>query len=54
VVFTYLEGGEVLPVDVVDFPRLGKRMVRTASERTLYDESAGVAFSHAPLAPGGG
>jgi len=35
-------------VDVVDFPRLGKRMVRVGDERTLYSASAGEAFFHAP------
>jgi uncharacterized cupin superfamily protein len=38
---TYLEGGELVPVDVVDFPRLGKRMVRIGDDRWMYPASAG-------------
>jgi uncharacterized cupin superfamily protein len=45
---SYLEGGEVLAVDVVDFPRLGKRIVRIGDERTMYEASAGEPFFHAP------
>ena len=35
----YLMGGEVLDVDVADFPRLGKRMVRRGMEVEIYDVS---------------
>jgi uncharacterized cupin superfamily protein len=35
----YLVGGEALDVDVADFPRLGKRMVRRGMEVEVYDES---------------
>ncbi len=32
-------GGEALDVDVADFPRLGKRMVRRGMEVEIYDAS---------------
>ena len=35
----YLVGGEVLDVDVADFPRLGKRMVRGGQDVEIYDVS---------------
>ena len=35
----YLVGGEVLDVDVADFPRLGKRMVRRGQDVEVYDVS---------------
>ena len=35
----YLMGGEVIDVDVADFPRLGKRMVRRETEVEIYDAS---------------
>ncbi|CAA9410748.1 MAG: hypothetical protein AVDCRST_MAG01-01-1602 [uncultured Rubrobacteraceae bacterium] len=35
----YLVGGEALDVDVADFPRLGKRMVRHGQEVEIYDVS---------------
>jgi uncharacterized cupin superfamily protein len=35
----YLMGGEVLDVDVADFPRLGKRMVRRGRDVEIYDAS---------------
>jgi uncharacterized cupin superfamily protein len=44
----YLEGGELLGVDVVDFPRLGQRIVRIGDQRTLYRDAAGEPFTHAP------
>ncbi len=37
-------GGEVLDVDVADFPRLGKRMVRRGMEVEVYDVSDAKAF----------
>jgi uncharacterized cupin superfamily protein len=33
----YLMGGEALDVDIADFPRLGKRMVRRGQEVEIYD-----------------
>src|SRR5918997_6532668 len=33
----YLMGGEGLDVDVADFPRLGKRMVRRGQDVEIYD-----------------
>jgi uncharacterized cupin superfamily protein len=35
----YLMGGEALDMDIADFPRLGKRMVRSGSEVQIYDHS---------------
>lgn len=35
----YLVGGEMLNVDVADFPRLGKRMVRCGEDVEIYDTS---------------
>lgn len=35
----YLVGGEALDVDVADFPRLGKRMVRRGQDVEIYDVS---------------
>jgi uncharacterized cupin superfamily protein len=35
----YLMGGEVLDVDVANFPRLGKRMVRRGQDVEIYDAS---------------
>jgi len=43
----YLVGGEVLDVDVADFPRLGKRMVRRGQDVEIYDVSDAKEF--APL-----
>ena len=40
----YLMGGEVLDVDVADFPRLGKRMVRRETEVEIYDASEAKEF----------
>ena len=40
----YLVGGEVLDVDVADFPRLGKRMVRRGQDVEVYDVSAAEGF----------
>lgn len=34
---TYLVGGENLDMDIADFPRLGKRMVRTKDKIDIYD-----------------
>ncbi len=33
----YLVGGENLDVDIADFPRLGKRMVRRGQDVEIYD-----------------
>ncbi|HEX2729547.1 MAG TPA: cupin domain-containing protein [Rubrobacteraceae bacterium] len=35
----YLVGGEVLDVEVADFPRLGRRMVRRGQDVEVYDVS---------------
>jgi uncharacterized cupin superfamily protein len=35
----YLVGGEALDVDIADFPRLGKRMVRRGQEVEIYEAS---------------
>lgn len=35
----YLVGGEALDMDVADFPRLGKRMVRSGEDVQIYDHS---------------
>ena len=35
----YLMGGEALDVDIADFPRLGKRMVRRGMDVEIYDVS---------------
>jgi len=40
----YLMGGETLNHEVADFPDLGKRMVRTGSEITIYDLEDGRPF----------
>ena len=40
----YLVGGEVLDVDVANFPRLGKRMVRRGGDVEVYDVSAAEGF----------
>ena len=45
----YLSGGEHHEVEVADFPRHGKRAIRTAHGLTLYPLSAGE-----PLVQGGG
>jgi uncharacterized cupin superfamily protein len=36
----YLMGGESRPVEIGDFPRLGRRMVRINGQETTYDLSA--------------
>jgi uncharacterized cupin superfamily protein len=40
----YLSGGENAPVEIGDFPREGKRMVRMRHEVTVYPASAGEPF----------
>ena len=40
----YLMGGEALDVDIADFPRLGKRMVRRGQEVEIYDVSDAKGF----------
>ncbi len=40
----YLVGGEALDVDIADFPRLGKRMVRRGQEVEIYDVSDAKGF----------
>jgi uncharacterized cupin superfamily protein len=38
----YLMGGENLPVEIADFPTLGKRIVRGPNEVVLYELAQGV------------
>ncbi len=45
----YLSGGQNEPLEIADFPREGKRMVRMVNEVTVYPTSAGEPFG----APGG-
>lgn len=45
----YLMGGENRDCEVSDFPRLGKRVVRTGGELTVYDLADGQPFG--PLGP---
>ncbi|HZF59380.1 MAG TPA: cupin domain-containing protein [Rubrobacter sp.] len=40
----YLVGGEALDVDIANFPRLGKRMVRRGQEVEIYDASDAKGF----------
>jgi uncharacterized cupin superfamily protein len=40
----YLCGGENVPLEIADFPREGKRMVRMRHEVTVYPIASGVAF----------
>lgn len=40
----YLSGGENAPLEIGDFPRLGRRMVRMASEVTSYPTALGEPF----------
>jgi uncharacterized cupin superfamily protein len=40
----YLMGGENLGTDIADFPRHGKRMVKTPAGVTIYDLAAGKPF----------
>ena len=40
----YLMGGETLDHEVADFPALGKRMVRTGGDITIYNLEDGRAF----------
>jgi uncharacterized cupin superfamily protein len=34
---TYLVGGESLDMDIADFPRLGKRMIRSGEKIEIFD-----------------
>lgn len=38
----YLSGGESRDMEVADFPRLGKRLVRVGQNVTMYPQEAGV------------
>jgi uncharacterized cupin superfamily protein len=38
----YLSGGESHEVDIADYPRLGKRMVRVGTRTDIYDLEGGV------------
>ncbi|HEY6001516.1 MAG TPA: cupin domain-containing protein, partial [Anaeromyxobacter sp.] len=40
----YLSGGENAPLEIADFPRDGKRMVRMRHEVTVYPLDAGQPF----------
>ena len=40
----YLVGGENLDVDIADFPRLGRRMIRRGREVEIYDVSGARGF----------
>lgn len=41
----YLMGGENSKMDVIDFPTLGRRMVRTGAEIMIYDQASGQPFA---------
>ncbi len=45
----YLSGGENREFDVAEFPRLGKRMVRSGKRIDIYDEADAQSFG--PVAP---
>jgi uncharacterized cupin superfamily protein len=45
----YLVGGEALSHEIVDFPTVGKRMVRLDNDLTIYDLASGAPFG--PLKP---
>ncbi|HKH76125.1 MAG TPA: cupin domain-containing protein [Rubrobacteraceae bacterium] len=40
----YLVGGENLEVDIADFPRLGKRMLRRGKDVEIYDVADAMGF----------
>ena len=40
----YLVGGENLDVEISDFPRLGKRMLRRGQDVEIYDTSDAQSF----------
>jgi len=42
----YLMGGENREFEVADYPKLGRRMVRTGDERIIYDLSSGKPFQY--------
>ncbi|WP_242392677.1 cupin domain-containing protein [Anaeromyxobacter oryzisoli] len=44
----YLCGGEIAPVDVIDFPRAGRRATRVCREFTVFHTSAGEPLFPAP------
>jgi uncharacterized cupin superfamily protein len=37
----YISGGERREMEVADFPRIGKQLVRIGMKATLYDKAAG-------------
>jgi uncharacterized cupin superfamily protein len=41
----YISGGERREMEVADFPRIGKRLVRVGMQVTLYDQSEGKKLS---------
>ena len=42
----YLTGGEQAELDVADYPRLGKRLVRIGSKCAVYELDSGAAFPY--------
>jgi uncharacterized cupin superfamily protein len=42
----YLSGGERCDFEIVDFPALGRRMVRRDDERTVYERGEGKPFRY--------
>jgi uncharacterized cupin superfamily protein len=49
----YLVGGENLDVDIADFPRLGKRMLRRGQDVEIYETSDARRFGPLEEEPGG-
>ena len=41
----YISGGERRPVEVADFPKIGKRLVRFGTQVSIYDVGAAYNFS---------
>ncbi len=41
----YISGGERRQVEVADFPRIGKQLVRVGSQVSIYDVGAAYNFS---------
>lgn len=46
--FSYLMGGEQIPIDIADFPRHGKRLVRNGGRVVTYSLDAGEAMGQMP------
>jgi uncharacterized cupin superfamily protein len=47
----YLSGGERHPLEIADFPRHGKRMVRVGTEISMYDGEGAPLFPDYPHLP---